>query len=124
VKLVADVKLGMESLRPTENLSARPLRRSLPRQEYLGRYLVDDTGGNVLGATLDIWNPDCKEAGRFGRHWGSAVLVAREVEQMPNDSLMPTRWTDSRSADSRVFCCCKLALQLLDSRAKILTESA
>jgi 3D (Asp-Asp-Asp) domain-containing protein len=61
-------------------------------QEYLGRYLVDDTGGNVLGATLDIWNPDCKEAARFGRHWGSAVLVAREVEQTPNDSLIPTRW--------------------------------
>ena len=61
-------------------------------EEYLGRYLVDDTGGNVLGATLDIWNPDCKEAARFGRHWGSAVLVAREVEQTPNDSLIPTRW--------------------------------
>jgi 3D (Asp-Asp-Asp) domain-containing protein len=60
--------------------------------EYLGRYLVDDTGGNVLGATLDIWNPDCREAARFGRHWGSAVLVAREVEAVPNDSLMPTRW--------------------------------
>ena len=60
--------------------------------EYLGRYLVDDTGGNVLGATLDIWNPNCKEAARFGRHWGAAVLVAREVEQVPNDSLAPTRW--------------------------------
>jgi len=60
--------------------------------EYLGRYLVDDTGGNVLGATLDIWNPDCKEAARFGRHWGSATLVAREVEGVPNDSLAPTRW--------------------------------
>ncbi|MFL5635763.1 MAG: 3D domain-containing protein [Gemmatimonadaceae bacterium] len=60
--------------------------------EYLGRYLVDDTGGNVLGATLDIWNPNCKEAARFGRHWGTAVLVAREVEQVPNDSLTPTRW--------------------------------
>ena len=60
--------------------------------EYLGRYLVDDTGGNVLGATLDIWNPDCKEAARFGRHWGSAILVAREIEQVPNDSLTPTRW--------------------------------
>lgn len=60
--------------------------------EYLGRYLVDDTGGNVLGATLDIWNPDCKQAARFGRHWGSATLVAREVEQQPNDSLIPTRW--------------------------------
>ena len=60
--------------------------------EYLGRYLVDDTGGNVLGATLDIWNPDCKEAARFGRHWGSATLVAREVEEVPNDSMAPTRW--------------------------------
>jgi 3D (Asp-Asp-Asp) domain-containing protein len=60
--------------------------------EYLGRYLVDDTGGNVLGATLDIWNPDCKEAARFGRHWGKATLVAREVESTPNDSLVPTRW--------------------------------
>ena len=60
--------------------------------EYLGRYLVDDTGGNVLGATLDIWNPDCREAARFGRHWGSAILVAREVEQIPNDSLTPTRF--------------------------------
>ena len=60
--------------------------------ESLGRYLVDDTGGNVLGATLDIWNPDCKEAGRFGRHWGAATLVAREVEQIPNDSLAPSRW--------------------------------
>jgi 3D (Asp-Asp-Asp) domain-containing protein len=60
--------------------------------EYLGRYLVDDTGGNVLGATLDIWNPDCKEAARFGRHWGSATLVAREVEAVPNDSMAPTRW--------------------------------
>ena len=61
-------------------------------KEYLGRYLVDDTGGNVLGATLDIWNPDCREAARFGRHWGAATLVAREVEQTPNDSLVPTRW--------------------------------
>jgi 3D (Asp-Asp-Asp) domain-containing protein len=60
--------------------------------DYLGRYLVDDTGGNVLGATLDIWNPDCKEAARFGRHWGAATLVAREVEQIPNDSLAPSRW--------------------------------
>lgn len=60
--------------------------------EYLGRYLVDDTGGNVLGATLDIWNPDCKEAARFGRHWGSATLVARAVEDVPNDTLVPTRW--------------------------------
>jgi 3D (Asp-Asp-Asp) domain-containing protein len=61
-------------------------------EDYLGRYLVDDTGGNVLGATLDIWNPDCREAARFGRHWGKATLVARRVEAVPNDSLAPTRW--------------------------------
>jgi 3D (Asp-Asp-Asp) domain-containing protein len=60
--------------------------------EYLGRYLVDDTGGNVLGATLDIRNPDCHEAARFGRHWGSATLIARSVEEVPNDTLTPTRW--------------------------------
>jgi 3D (Asp-Asp-Asp) domain-containing protein len=61
-------------------------------KEYLGRYLVDDTGGNVLGATLDIWNPDCREAARFGRHWGTAILVARPVEKVFNDTLVPTRW--------------------------------
>jgi 3D (Asp-Asp-Asp) domain-containing protein len=60
--------------------------------QYLGRYLVDDTGGNVLGATLDIWNPDCREAARFGRHWGSATLIARSVEGVPNDTLTPMRW--------------------------------
>lgn len=59
--------------------------------DYLGRYLVDDTGGNVLGATLDIWNPNCREARKFGRHWGSAVLIAREVEQIPIAEA-PTRW--------------------------------
>lgn len=59
--------------------------------DYLGRYLVDDTGGNVLGATLDIWNPNCREARKFGRHWGSAVLIARAVEQIPIADA-PTRW--------------------------------
>jgi 3D (Asp-Asp-Asp) domain-containing protein len=59
--------------------------------DYLGRYLVDDTGGNVLGATLDIWNPNCREARKFGRHWGSAVLIAREVEQIPIADT-PIRW--------------------------------
>ncbi|MEX2111102.1 MAG: hypothetical protein WD802_10890 [Gemmatimonadaceae bacterium] len=59
--------------------------------DYLGRYLVDDTGGNVLGATLDIWNPNCREARKFGRHWGSAVLIARAVEQIPIADT-PIRW--------------------------------
>jgi 3D (Asp-Asp-Asp) domain-containing protein len=46
---------------------------------YLGRFLVDDTGKNVIGNTLDIWTPSCHEARRFGRQWGHAVLVARET---------------------------------------------
>lgn len=44
-------------------------------KRYLGRYLVDDTGLKVKGATLDIWNPNCREARRFGRQWGTAQLV-------------------------------------------------
>ena len=51
--------------------------------KYLGRYLVDDTGGNVLGATLDVWTPSCSEAQRFGRRSGKAILVAREDEDSP-----------------------------------------
>ena len=52
--------------------------------KYLGRYLVDDTGGNVIGATLDIWTPSCAQAARFGRQPGRAVLVAKEAEHIPN----------------------------------------
>ena len=51
-------------------------------KKYLGRFLVDDTGGNVIGATLDIWTPSCRQARRFGRHHGRAVLVAREEEHI------------------------------------------
>jgi 3D (Asp-Asp-Asp) domain-containing protein len=49
--------------------------------QYLGRFLVDDTGKNVIGNTLDIWTPNCREARRFGRQWGQAVLVARDAHQ-------------------------------------------
>lgn len=49
--------------------------------QYLGRFIVDDTGKNVLGNTLDIWNPNCREARRFGRQWGQAMLVARETHR-------------------------------------------
>lgn len=59
--------------------------------KYLGRYLVDDTGGNVLGATLDIWTPSCSEAERFGRRSGKAILVATEDEQGPPPTA-PVRW--------------------------------
>jgi 3D (Asp-Asp-Asp) domain-containing protein len=53
-------------------------------RKYLGRYLVDDTGVNVIGATLDIWTPSCEQAARFGRQFGRAVLVARSEEHLPN----------------------------------------
>lgn len=46
-------------------------------KHYLGRFLVDDTGKNVKGATLDIWTSSCSAARRFGRQWGSAMLVRR-----------------------------------------------
>ena len=57
-------------------------------KRYLGRYLVDDTGGNVLGATLDIWTPSCGEASRFGRQGGKAVLVAKEAEHVLSQTLV------------------------------------
>jgi 3D (Asp-Asp-Asp) domain-containing protein len=52
--------------------------------KYLGRYLVDDTGINVIGTTLDIWTPSCGQAARFGRQYGRAVLVARDEEHVPS----------------------------------------
>ena len=52
--------------------------------KYIGRFLVDDTGRNVIGATLDIWTPSCAQATRFGRQFGRAVLVAREEEHRPS----------------------------------------
>jgi 3D (Asp-Asp-Asp) domain-containing protein len=52
--------------------------------KYLGRFLVDDTGRNVIGATLDIWTPSCAQASRFGRQFGRAVLVARNEEHRPS----------------------------------------
>lgn len=53
-------------------------------KKYLGRYLVDDTGVNVIGATVDIWTPSCSQAARFGRQSGRAVLVAKEDEHVPS----------------------------------------
>jgi 3D (Asp-Asp-Asp) domain-containing protein len=42
---------------------------------YYGRYLVDDTGGVIKGAIIDVWTPDCTNARRFGRRRGAVVLV-------------------------------------------------
>jgi 3D (Asp-Asp-Asp) domain-containing protein len=44
-------------------------------KEYLGRFLVDDTGGVIKGQILDIWKPSCLDAIKFGRKRGTAVLV-------------------------------------------------
>lgn len=57
-------------------------------KRYLGRYLVDDTGGNVIGATLDIWTPSCRQATRFGRQKGKAVLVAKQAEHVLPQTLV------------------------------------
>lgn len=46
-------------------------------KHYLGKFLVDDTGSNVKGATLDIWTPSCSDARRFGRQSGLAMLVVK-----------------------------------------------
>ena len=46
-------------------------------RKYHGRFLVDDTGGLIKKGVLDIWTPSCREARRFGRQRGTAVLVAR-----------------------------------------------
>lgn len=43
---------------------------------YLGRFRIEDTGGAVHGARLDIWTPDCADAERFGTRPGVASLVA------------------------------------------------
>jgi 3D (Asp-Asp-Asp) domain-containing protein len=46
-------------------------------KKYLGRFLVDDTGGKVKGRILDIWTPSCEDAKRFGRRKGTAILLAK-----------------------------------------------
>jgi 3D (Asp-Asp-Asp) domain-containing protein len=42
---------------------------------YYGRFLVDDTGGRIRGARIDVWTANCREADRFGLQRGTAVLV-------------------------------------------------
>jgi len=45
---------------------------------YLGRFLVDDTGLLIKGKHIDMWVPTCREARLFGRVQGTAVLVPRK----------------------------------------------
>src|SRR5215213_9002505 len=72
-------------------------------KKYLGRYLVDDTGGNVLGATLDIWTPSCNQASRFGRQRGKAVLVAKEREHILPASLVELNMIPDLKAIAELF---------------------
>ena len=59
-------------------------------RKYFGRFLVDDTGGAIKDAILDIWTPECRDARRFGRVHGTAVLVPRPHGVHP-DSLLTGR---------------------------------
>jgi 3D (Asp-Asp-Asp) domain-containing protein len=46
-------------------------------RQYHGRFLIDDTGSRIRDGVLDIWTPSCRDARRFGRRRGTAVLVAK-----------------------------------------------
>jgi len=50
--------------------------------KYLGRFLVDDTGGRIRGAHIDVWMRTCREAIIFGRQRGTAMLVPRPEVQV------------------------------------------
>lgn len=71
--------------------------------KYLGRYLVDDTGVNVIGATLDIWTPSCSQASRFGRQYGRAVLVAKNEEHVPSLAGLQLDLVPNLSAVAELF---------------------
>ena len=72
-------------------------------KKYLGRYLVDDTGGNVIGATLDIWTPSCRQASRFGRQRGRAVLVAKDEEHILPATLVELNMIPDLKAVAELF---------------------
>ena len=51
-------------------------------EKYLGRFLIDDTGGKIRGAHIDVWVPTCREAMIFGRQHGTAMLLPRPELQV------------------------------------------
>ena len=56
-------------------------------ERYLGRFLIDDTGGMIRGAHIDVWVPTCREAKIFGRQRGTAMLLPRhELEVVQSGS--------------------------------------
>ncbi|GAC1655772.1 MAG: hypothetical protein NVS4B3_20790 [Gemmatimonadaceae bacterium] len=57
-----------------------PLSRSIElfvAGAYYGRFLVDDTGKKIRGHHIDVWQPTCEAAVRFGHRMGTAVLLPR-----------------------------------------------
>jgi 3D (Asp-Asp-Asp) domain-containing protein len=70
------VRLGIVAADPRVFPLARHVEVYLGKR-FLGKFLVDDTGAKVKGPTLDIWNPSCAEARRFGRQRGIAKLVVK-----------------------------------------------
>lgn len=56
-------------------------------RQYVGRFLVDDTGERIQGGILDIWTPECRDARLFGRRRGTAVLVPRPRGGSPDTLL-------------------------------------
>ena len=42
-------------------------------RKFVGNFLIDDTGGAVMGDRIDVWTSDCAEARRFGLRRGLAV---------------------------------------------------
>ncbi|HEX4468724.1 MAG TPA: 3D domain-containing protein [Gemmatimonadaceae bacterium] len=51
-------------------------------EKYLGRFLIDDTGGKIRGAHIDVWVPTCRQATLFGRQHGTAMLLPRPEVQI------------------------------------------
>lgn len=46
---------------------------------YYGRFLVDDTGGKIIGPIIDVWMDSCRKSRIFGRRQGAAVLLPRRA---------------------------------------------
>lgn len=70
------VREGIVAADPTLFPLGRYLELYVGRK-YIGRFLIDDTGSRIRDGILDIWTPSCRDARRFGRQRGTAVLVPR-----------------------------------------------
>jgi 3D (Asp-Asp-Asp) domain-containing protein len=68
------VRAGIVAADPKFFPLARYLELYIGRN-YLGRFLVDDTGKRIRGNRIDVWTSSCHEARRFGIQHGTAVLV-------------------------------------------------